>query len=109
MAIQISNFVTKPAVAINEVHLVQLRVNISEEQNSKARVQLVTRLFGRDGEGVKHFEPAQYVVEIEDAYAQAMAGAQQGDMVLAQALGAIEQAVAVLVQRQGTVGTATVV
>lgn len=109
MPIQISQYVTKPAVAINEVHLVQLRIDLTEEQNSKAKVQVVYKLFGRDENGVKHFDPAQYVIEIEDAYAKAYADAQQGDMTLAQALGGIEVAIAALVEQAGNVGDATVV
>jgi len=109
MPILISEYVTKPQVAINEVHLVQLRINLTEEQDSKAKVQLVYKLFGRDGDGVKHFAPEQRVIDIDDAYAQAMTSAMQGDMVLAGALQAIEAAVAALIQQTGAVGQASVV
>lgn len=110
MPIQISQFETKPAVAINEVHLVELRVNLTEENDSKASVRIVTKLFGRDENGIKHFEPAQRVTVLEDAYAAALADAMQGDMTLAQALGAIEAAVAVLLQRNAPdLGTVAVV
>lgn len=107
MPIQISNYVTKPAVAINEVHLVELRINLTEEQDSKAKVRLVYKLFGRDTEGVKHFAPEQYVAQIDDAYTEAAQKAAQGNPALAQALGAIEGAIAAILNEQGTYGAVT--
>lgn len=109
MPIQISQYETKPAVAINEVHVSEMRIIITEEQNSKAGVRIVYKLFGRDDNGIKHFEPAQKVLQIDDAYAQALQDAQGGSMVLAQALGAIEAAIASLIQQTGEVGETTVV
>lgn len=109
MPIKISQYQTKPSVAIDEIHLCELRIIIPEADNPKAQVRLVTKLFGRDESGHKHFQPEQKVLEIEDAFAEAMARAAQGDMVLAQALGAIESAVAALIQQTGEVGDATVV
>jgi hypothetical protein len=109
MPIQISQYETKPAVAINEVHVSELRIIITEEDAAKAQVRIVYKLFGRDAEGRKHFQPQQKVLQIEDAFTEAMSRAMQGDMVLAQALGAIEAAVAGLIQQTGEVGEATVV
>lgn len=109
MPIQISNYATRPAVAINEVHLVELRINLTEEHASKAKVRLVYKLFGRDSEGNKHFAPEQHVAEIGDAYTAAAQAAGEGDLTLAQALGAIEGAVAAIIAQQGTHGQATVV
>lgn len=109
MPIQISQYQTQPAVSLNEVHLVELRINLTEEQNSKAKVRAIYRLFGRDLDGIKHWDTAQHVIEIGDAYAQAMADAQEGDMALAQALGAIEAAIAALITRKGDHGSAVTV
>lgn len=109
MPIQISQYETLPAVAINEAHACELRIIIPEEDNPKAQVHLVWKLFGRDAEGHKHFDSRKEVLNIEDAFAEAIAQAQQGDMVLAQALGAIEAAIASLIQRSGKVGEATVI
>lgn len=109
MPIQISQYQTKPAVAINEVHVSEMRIIITEEQNSKAGVRIVYKLFGRDENGGKHFDPAQKVLQIDDAYAKAMQDAQGGNFVLAQALGAIEAAIASLIQQTGEVGDTTVV
>jgi hypothetical protein len=109
MPIQISNFQTKPAVAINEVHVSELRIIITEEKNSKAQVRIVYKLFGRDVEGNKYWDPQQKVIQIEDAFTEAVARAQQGDFVLAQALGGIEAAVAALIEQTGQYGDATVV
>ncbi|HOW46188.1 MAG TPA: hypothetical protein P5305_01225 [Rubrivivax sp.] len=109
MPIQISQYETKPAVAINEVHVSEMRIIITEEDIAKAQVRIVYKLFGRDEDGHKHFEPAQKVLQIDDAFVEALVRAGQGDFVLAQALGAIEAAVASLIQQTGEVGTATVV
>jgi len=109
MPIQISQYETKPSVEINEVHVSELRIIITEEQNSKAQVRAVYKLFGRDANGVKHFDPAQRVLQIDDAFVAAVQQAGQGDFVLAQALGAIEAAVASLIQQTGDYGNATVV
>lgn len=109
MPIQVSTFQTKPAVALNRVHCVELRINITEEQDPKARVRIVTKLYGHDAEGIKHFAPEQGVLLIDDAYTEAAANAEQGNFALAQALGAIEAAVASLIQQTGDYGNATVV
>lgn len=109
MPIQISKYVTKPAVAINEVHVSELRIIITEERNSKAQVRIVYKLFGRDAEGNKHWDSAQKVLQIEDAFSEAVTRAQQGDLVLAQALGGIEAAVAALIEQTGNYGEAKVV
>lgn len=109
MPIQISQYTTKPSVDINEVHVSELRIIISEEAAAKAQVRVVYKLFGRDVEGGKHFEPSQRVLQIEDAFVTAMVQAAQGDFVLAQALGAIEAAVASLIEQTGDYGTTTVV
>lgn len=109
MPIQISNYATRPAVAINEVHLVELRINLTEEQTSKARVRIVYKLFGRDTEGVKHYAPEQYVAQIDDAYVAAAQAAGGGDMTLAGALAGIEAAVAAIIASQGSHGQTTVV
>lgn len=109
MPIKITNFQTKPAVAIDEVHVNELRIIITEEDNSKAQVRIVYKLFGRDENGKKYWDTQQKVLQIEDAFTEAVARAQQGDLVLAQALGAIEQAVASLLTQKGDYGTATTV
>lgn len=109
MPITISQYETKPAVDINEVHVSELRIIISEEREAKAQVRIVYKLFGRDEDDHKHFEPATKVLQIEDAFTEALVRAGQGDLVLAQALGAIEAAIASLIQQTGEVGTATVV
>ena len=109
MPIKITNFQSKPAVAIDEVHLVELRINLTEEQTSKAKVRIVYKLFGRDTEGVKHFAPEQYVAQIDDAYVAAAQAAAGGDMTLAGALAGIEAAVAAIIASQGDHGQTTVV
>lgn len=101
MPIQVSDFKTLPAVSLDRVHCVELRINLTEEQDSKAKVRIVTRMYGHDAEGVKHFAPEQTTLLIEDAYAQAYEDAAQGDMALASALGAIEAAIAAILTKQG--------
>lgn len=109
MPIQVSNYVTKPAVALNRVHCVELRINITEEQTPKAKVRIVTKMYGHDDEGTRHWAPEQSVMTIEDAYTEAAVRAQKGNMALYNALVAIEGALAGLIAEQGTHGEATVV
>lgn len=109
MPIQITNFETKPAVAFDRVHCSELRIMVTEEQSPKARVRVVYKLYGHDADGTRHFDKAQHIAEIEDAYVEAAVRAGNGDMTLAQALGAIEGALAVIVSEQGGIGAATVV
>lgn len=109
MPIQITNYQTKPAVALNRIHVSELRIVITEEQSPKAKVRIVYKKYGHDENGARHFDTAQHVAEIADAYVEAAVRAGNGDLSLAQALGAIEGALAVILSEQGGLGTAQVV
>ncbi|MCU0963551.1 MAG: hypothetical protein MUF08_00505 [Burkholderiaceae bacterium] len=104
MPITVAAGPTMPAITYNEVHVNELRIVISEEQNSKAHVRLVYKLLGRDGEAQKHYDKAQHVVVIEDAFAEAEVKAAEGNFALAQALVGIEVAIAAILTEQGSHG-----
>lgn len=106
MPIQITAAPTIPAVTLNRVHAVELRINITEEQSPKAPVRLVYKLYGHDSEGVRRWSPEQHVVTIADAYTQAAVEAQAGKPALYNALVALEDAIAALVAATGKHGEA---
>jgi hypothetical protein len=106
MPIEVSSAATTPAVTLNRVHAVELRINITEEQEPKAPVRLVYKLYGHDAEGARRFAPEQHVITIADAYTQAAAQAQAGSPALLNALVALEDAIAALVAATGKHGSA---
>lgn len=106
MPIEVSTFPTKPAVALNRVHAVELRINVTQEQTPKAPVRLVYKLYGHDAEGARHFDERQEVITIPDAYAQAAASAMAGKPALLNALIALEDAIGALVTESGKHGEA---
>lgn len=103
MAILITNAPVKPAIIFDRVHMHELRILVSAENASKASVRIVYSLYGVDGDGNKHFDTAQKVLLIEDAYAEVAAG----NMALAQAMLGIEGAIASILSQRGEYGTAT--
>lgn len=107
MPIEITTYPTKPAVSLNRVHAVELRINVTEEQTPKAPVRLVYKLYGHDTNGVRHFDTSQEVITIPDAYVQAAAEAQAGNPALLNALVALESAIAALIASTGKHGAAT--
>ena len=107
MPIEITQAPSIPAVTLNRVHAVELRINITEEQQPKAPVRLVYKLYGHDADGIRRWSPEQHVITIGDAYTQAAAEAQAGNTALLNALVALEDAIAALVAGTGKHGTAT--
>lgn len=107
MPIEVTQAPTIPAVTLNRVHAVELRINITEEQTPKAPVRLVYKLYGHDADNVRRWSPEQHVITVADAYTQAAAQAQQGDPSLYNALVALEDAIAALVAATGKHGSAT--
>lgn len=103
MAILITNAPVKPAIVFDRVHMHELRILVSAENASKANVRIVYSLYGVDLEGNKHFDKAQKVVTIEDAYAEIDAG----NLALGQAMLGIEGAIAEILTQRGEYGTAT--
>ena len=103
MAILITNAPVKPAITFDRVHMHELRITVSAENASKANVRIVYSLYGVDGEGNKHFDKAQKVLLIEDAYAEVASG----NMALAQAMLGIEGVIAAILTQLGEYGTAT--
>ena len=102
MAILITNAPVKPAITFDRVHMHELRLLVSAENASKANVRIVYSLYGTDAEGNKHFDKAQKVLLIEDAYAEVASG----NMALAQAMLGIEGAIAAILTQRGEYGTA---
>lgn len=103
MAILITNAPVKPAIVYDRVHMHELRILVSAENASKASVRIVYSLYGVDEDGNKHFDKAQKVVVIDDAYAEI----QSGNTTLAQAMLGIEGAIAAILTQRGEYGTAT--
>lgn len=103
MAILITNAPIKPAIIYNRVHMHELRILVSAENASKANVRIVYALYGVDAEGNKHFDKAQKVAVIEDAYAEIQAG----NTDLAGAMLGIEGAIAAILTQRGEYGVAT--
>ena len=103
MAILITNAPVKPAITFDRVHMHELRILVSAENASKANVRIVYSLYGVDGEGNKHFDKAQKVLLIEDAYAEI----ESSNVALAQAMLGIEGAIAAILTQRGECGTAT--
>lgn len=103
MAILITNAPIKPAITFDRVHMHELRILVSAENTSKANVRIVYSLYGTDVEGNKHFDKAQKVLLIEDAYAEI----ESGNAALAQAMLGIEGAIAAILTQRGEYGTAT--
>lgn len=103
MAILITNAPVKPAIVYDRVHMHELRILVSAENVSKAIVRIVYSLYGVDEDGNKHFDKAQKVVVIDDAYAEI----QSGNAALAQAMLGIEGAIAAILTQRGEYGTAT--
>lgn len=103
MAILITNAPVKPVITFDRVHMHELRIIVSAENNSKANVRIAYSLYGTDTEGNKHFDKAQKVLLIEDAYAEV----ESGNVALAQAMLGIEGAIAAILTQRGEYGTAT--
>ena len=103
MAILITNAPVKPAIIFDRVHMHELRILVSAENDSKANVRIVYSLYGTDTEDNKHFDKAQKVLLIEDAYAEV----DNGNTALAQAMLGIESAIAAILTQRGEYGTAT--
>lgn len=104
MGVTVSNPPVRPAIAFDRVNVLELRILIPEAQVAKAQVRIVYKLFGIDGQGVRHFAPEQYVETVEDAFVAA-----QTNPALAQAMLGIEAGVAALLSAKGTHGEATAV
>lgn len=107
MPITITSFPTQPAVNLNQVHLRELKITLSDENVSKATVRISYSLFGRDAEDNKHLDKQIYTVQIEDAFVQAGIDAANGDPSLATALVSIESAIASILNARGAHGTVT--
>jgi hypothetical protein len=109
MAIQVSDYVSKPALAYNRVHVTDLHITLEETQVAKTRVAINYKLYGEDADGIKYFDKTLRSIVYDDFDQEIMARAQAGDMTLAAAMQAIQGAVAAVLAYQGTYGATEVV
>lgn len=104
MGIEVSNAESQPAIVYNKVFMESLTISqktyLDDAQPPSYSLAVIYRMYGVDGDGIRHYKLKNRTVTIDDVIAEAMTQAAGGDMSLANAMGGIEIALAAILERE---------